>query len=126
VAVEELLAAVVQIVLEVLLQVLVSGGLDVAASASSKRDQSGCGWLVFHGLLGGVVGWLSTLLFPHLMLPVVWLRVLNLVLAPFLAGGLTFYMDRWWNRGKDGSTAFFHGFTFAVLFGLARFAFGAR
>ena len=123
---EELLAAVVQIVLEIGFQALVSGGVEIAASVGSKRDQSGCGWLVFHGLIGGFFGWLSTLLFPHLMLPFVWLRVLNLVLAPFLAGGLTFYMDKWWNKGKDGANAFFHGFTFALLFGLARFAFGAR
>lgn len=123
---EELLAVVVQFVLELLFQVLVSGAVEVGAVAWSRRDKTGCGWLVGQGLLGGLFGWLSTLLFPHLMLPFLWLRILNLALAPLAAGGMTFYMDKWWNKGTDGSAAFWHGFTFALLFGLARFAFAAR
>lgn len=125
VAVEEIIAVIVQLVLEVGLQVLVSGGIE-AASAVSKKGSGGCGWLIGHGLIGGFCGWLSTLLFPHLMLPYPWLRVANLIVAPFIAGILTAVLDQWFNKGRDGSTAFWHGFTFALLFNLARFAFGAR
>lgn len=120
---EEVIAVLIQLILEIAFQVFVSGGVDLA---TSRRDHSGCGWLAGHGLLGCVCGWLSTLLFPRLMLPFLWLRIVNMVATPFLAGGLTLLLDRQWNRGRDGANAFWHGFTFALLFGLARFAFGAR
>lgn len=122
---EEIIAVVIQLVLEVGLQVLVSGGIE-AASAVSKKGSAGCGWLIGHGLIGGLCGWLSTLLFPHLMLPYVWLRVANLIVAPFVAGGLTMLLDHQFNKSRDGTNAFWHGLTFALLFNLARFAFGAR
>jgi hypothetical protein len=124
--VEEIIGVIIQLVLEVGFQALVSGGFDLAATTSRGRGSSGCGWLTFQALIGGLCGWLSTLLFPNLMLPFAWMRVANLILAPFAAGLLTLFIDRRFNRGKDGQNAFWHGFTFALLFGLARFAFGAK
>jgi len=122
--VEEILGVIIQLVLEVGLQAIISGGVDLAATRG--RNSAGCGWLIGHGLIGGLCGWLSTLLFPNLMLPFAWMRVANLIVAPFAAGLLTLLIDRRFNHGKDGQNAFWHGFTFALLFGLARFAFGAK
>jgi hypothetical protein len=123
--VEEVLAVILQVVFEIGFQVLISGGVDLAAAAS-RRSPSGCGWAVGHAVVGGLCGWLSTLLFQHLVLPFAWLRIVNLIIGPFVAGGLTLLADRAFRRGAGGATPFWHGFAFALAFGLARFAFAAR
>lgn len=122
---EEVLAVIFQVAFEIGFQVLVSGGVDLAAAAS-RRTPNGCGWAVGHAVVGGLCGWLSTLLFPHLVLPFAWLRIANLVVGPLVAGGLTLLVERSLRRGAGGAAAFGHGFAFALAFGLARFAFAAR
>jgi hypothetical protein len=123
--VEEVLAVIFQVAFEIGFQVLISGGVDLAAAAS-RRTPSGCGWAVTHAVVGGLCGWLSALMVPHLVLPYTWLRIANLVVGPLVAGGLTLLVDRWLRRGAGGATPFWHGFGFALAFGLARFAFAAR
>ena len=122
---EEVVAVVLQAVFEIGFQVLISGGVDLAA-AVSRRNPSGCGWAVGHTVVGGLCGWLSAIMFPHLVLPYTGLRIANLVVGPLIAGGLTLLVERAFRRGAGGAAAFWHGFAFALAFGLARFAFAAR
>ena len=124
---EEVLVVVFQIFFEVVLQSL--GWLPLEFSSRSDRGGRGCGWLVLHAVVGGLAGFVSALVFPNLLLPFAALRVANLIVAPLVVGGLGYLFARWRQargRAADGWAHFWHGFLFALMFGLARFAFAAR
>jgi hypothetical protein len=123
--VEEILVVGLQIFFEFGVQLLGAPGIDVSTSSSSKTDR-GCGWVVLHLFLGGLCGWISTLLFPKLILANAALRIANLIFAPLVAGGLSFVAAKMMKRKTETWTPFWHGFAFALAFGLARFAFGHR
>ncbi len=124
---EEVLVVVLQVFFEVVIQLLGWWPLDV--STGSDRVDRGCGWLLLHAFVGGLLGFLSALIAPQLLLPFAWLRVANLVVAPLAAGGLAYLFARWAKaRGNafDPRTHFWHGFLFALMFGAARFAFATH
>jgi hypothetical protein len=55
--------------------------------------------------------------------------VANLILAPFLAGGISWLFAVWAkSRGNnfDPKSHFWHGVAFSFMFGAARFAFGTH
>jgi hypothetical protein len=123
--VEEVLVVVLQVFFELGIQLLGAPGIDFSISSSDKHER-GCGWVVLHTFLGGLAGWVSTLIFPKLLLTHVALRIANLVIAPLVAGGLSYWAADWMRKKADTWTPFWHGFAFALVFGLARFAFGER
>jgi hypothetical protein len=129
--VEELVAIVIQVVVEVGLQIFGAAGIDWATGASSNKDdkeEAGCGWLLIFALLGAACGGVSLLLFPKLLLPTVALRVANLVVAPLLAGGLSYLIAKHvWAAGQwPPRHHFWRAFWFALLFGIIRFAYVHR
>ena len=122
---EEILVAVVQVVLEFVFEVLVYGGLDAAAQRVERRSKVGCLLLVAFGLVGAGLGAVASWVHPAPVLPWPWLRVANLVGGPFLAGGLSWLVARW-RQGRGGrldpALHFGMAFVFVLGFNLARFA----
>ena len=94
---EELVALIIQVVVEVGLQLFGAVGIDWATGASDKKgdkEEAGCGWLFIFALLGAACGGLSLVLVPKLVLPTLGLRIANLVVAPLAAGGLSYLVAR--------------------------------
>ena len=132
---EELAALIIQLVLEVGLQILGSIGFDFATESrrtrgehGSRQDADGCGWLLAFGVFGGICGGISLIFKPNLILPTLGLRVANLLVAPLVAGALSYLvaLHFWSARGASPRHHFWRGFCFALVFGLARFAYAHR
>ncbi|MFM8271027.1 MAG: hypothetical protein ACKODX_01710 [Gemmata sp.] len=131
---EEVLALVIQLLLEVGLQLFGSLGFDLATESRRARrgpgdaDGDGCGWLVAFATFGGICGGCSLVLAPKLLLPNLGLRLTNLFAAPLIAGGLSYLVARyvWSARGASPRHHFWRGVCFAFLFGLVRFAYAHR
>ncbi len=130
---EEIVALVIQLVLEVGLQIFGSLGFDFATESRRTRDgksadDDGCGWLAAFAVFGGICGGLSLIFAPKLILPSIALRVANLALAPLIAGALSYLVARyvWSARGASPQHHFWRGFCFALAFGLVRFAYAHR
>src|SRR5437016_4165301 len=92
---EEIAAIVFQLLIEVGLQFFGGLGLDLAATRNTRNRSdadapSGCSGPALFALFGAICGGLSLLVAPTLILPNLGLRLLNLALAPVLAGGLSY------------------------------------
>jgi hypothetical protein len=129
--VEEIVAVVIQVVVEVGLQIFGAAGIDWATGASSRkgdREEAGCGWLVLFVLFGAACGGLSLVFVPKLILPTLGLRIANLIVAPLAAGGLSYLFARHvWAAGRwPPRHHFWRGFWFALAFGIIRFAYVHR
>jgi hypothetical protein len=127
--VEEIVALLIQFVLEVGLQLFGSIGIDaVTGHRRSDKEEAGCGWYIAFAAFGAICGGVSLIFAPKLLLPNLGLRVANLIVAPFIAGGLSFLVARhvWTAKGWEPAHHFWRAFWFALLFGLVRFAFAHR
>lgn len=125
---EEVLVVALQLFFEFFVQLLGSGLLDTASRGTSAKND-GCFYILLHTVVGGGLGFVSTLIVPHLVIPFLWLRLLNLVVAPLVAGSISYGFASWAKskgNAHDPDSHFLHGFLFALMFGLARFAFAAR
>jgi hypothetical protein len=130
---EELIAFIIQFVIEFGIQLFGSIGFDWAAGSGKKKAdektaEDGCGWMAIFAALGGVCGGLSLLIAPNLLLPTLPLRVANLAAAPLLAGGMSYLFARhvWAVGGYRPRHHFWRAFVFALAFGVARFAYAHR
>ena len=132
---EEIVALLVQLVLEVGLQIFGSIGFDFVTESRRKhgkggetQEHDGCGWLFLFATFGAICGGISLIFAPNLLLPNVGLRIANLVVAPLLAGGLSYLVATfvWAPRGQSAGHHFWRGFWFALAFGLVRFAYAGR
>jgi hypothetical protein len=133
--VEEIVALLIQLVLEVGLQLLGSIGFDFATESRRTKnehgrveDSGGCGWLLLFAVFGGICGGISLIFAPKLLLPNLGLRAANLVVSPLVAGGLSYLVASfaWVARGVSPRHHFWRGFSFALAFGLVRFAYAHR
>jgi hypothetical protein len=133
--VEEVAALLIQFVLEVGLQLFGSIGFDFATESRRPKnehgrveDSDGCGWLLVFAVFGGICGGISLIFAPKLMLPNLGLRAANLVVSPLVAGGLSYLVASsvWAARGASPRHHFWRGFSFALAFGLVRFAYAHR
>ena len=93
---EEVLALFVQVMIEVGLQLFGSLCFDAATSSRDRSDKekAGCGWLFLFAVLGAICGGLSLIFAPQFMLPNLGLRVANLIVAPILAGTISYLVAR--------------------------------
>ena len=132
---EEVVALLIQLVLEVGLQIFGSLGFDFATESrrtkgehGQVKDDDGCGWLTAFAVFGGICGGLSLIFAPKLILPKLGLRLVNLIVSPLIAGGLSYLVARyvWTARGQSPQHHFRRGFCFALAFGLVRFAYAHR
>jgi hypothetical protein len=125
--VEEVLVILFQVFFELVIQLLGSPGI-WWATGYEKIDK-GCTYIILHACAGGFLGWISTLLAPNLVIPFLWLRYANLLLAPLASGAISYGFAFWAkSRGNnwDPHSHFLHGALFAFMFGASRFAFGIR
>jgi hypothetical protein len=132
--VEEIVALILQLVIEVGLQLFGSIGFDFATESrrargsDGTRNPDGCGWMLAFAAFGAICGGISLIFAPDLILPTLRLRIANLIVAPLLAGALSALVAAqiWAARGASPKHHFWRGFWFALLFGLTRFAYAHR
>ncbi|MBA4062203.1 MAG: hypothetical protein C0501_00585 [Isosphaera sp.] len=127
---EEVLVLAVQFVAEVLLQAVVYLPFDLPLSRDEKTGgRTGCGWPFVYLVVGGVVGGLSLLVAPRLLIHSAPLRLANLVVAPVVAGGVSWGVAAW-RRSRGATTCprthFWAGFWFVLAFGGVRLAYAAQ
>ncbi|MGL4423830.1 MAG: hypothetical protein ACRCZF_24460 [Gemmataceae bacterium] len=126
---EEVLAVVVQILFEVLLQMLLYLPFEMFNGFSKKTDEW-IGWGFIYFFVGGGLGWLSTFLWPHYILPTPLLRLTNLLAAPLIAGALSFlladYRKKKFGAELSPTRHFYHGAIFSFVFGLVRYAYAVQ
>lgn len=83
--------------------------------------------MIGYGIFGAIVGAISLWLLPALFISVEWLRIVNLMATPLVAGLM---MERLgaWREKKDQETirldTFAYGFIFALAMALIRFTWG--
>jgi hypothetical protein len=125
--VEELLIVLFQVLVEIVVQFAIYLPFDIPFYRSrTDEHERGCAWMALCLVAGGVLGGLSLLLFPKLVIPYPWLRVVNLFAAPLLAGSLSLATAAW--RRKRGFAVipwphFWYAFCFALAFSGVRFAY---
>ena len=122
---EEILVAVLQVILEFGLELLIYGGLDVAAERAAPAERRGCLLLTLFALIGAGLGAVANAVHPRPVLPFPWLRITNLVVGPFLAGVLSLLAARW-RRRPEPALHFGLACVFVLGFNLVRFAFARR
>jgi hypothetical protein len=135
---EELLAAILGALLEILVEVLASVPVDAwVAALERRRTKPGAplvrslwGLVLIGTTLGLIMGGISLGIHRAAVLPVAWLRIVNLLAAPIFSGLLARSAAvRRIARG-DPSSPPRHHFWFAYVFTLAivvvRFAYGIR
>lgn len=123
---EELFVPLLQFVIEIVLEFLFYFGLDVAAVRDDRGQLNGFSLSAIFGVIGVMLGAIVTWIHPHTVLPLAWLRVANLIVAPFIAGLLSASIASWrQRRGRDRDPVlhFFLAFSFVLGFNLVRFAF---
>lgn len=79
--------------------------------------------------LGCLLGWASTLLFQHTLIPLPALRILNVMVAPIAAASLARALARRAAQDKpdvDPQTDFWQAFWFTLGFVLVRFVYASR
>lgn len=126
---EEILAILFQAFFEVGLQLLIYLPFEFAGSWFGRKSDGWFGWFIMYGIVGGVFGLLSTVVAPKLLLPHPALRIANLFAAPLIAGGFAYVIADWRRRGGAAvapANHFGHAALFALMFGLARFAYGTH
>lgn len=87
------------------------------------------GWWLLSLILGIVVGWLSLAIVQEVVLQNTWLRILNLILAPFMAGIIALKMSRRRHRKAlitDNKFHYLVGFLFTLGFVAARYVLGVK
>jgi hypothetical protein len=119
--VEEVVAAILQVFLEGFLEMVVYIGLDIVSLKDENGRTYGCVLLGFFVLAGVGLGALVNWMHPNPVLPLPWLRVANLIVGPFLAGGLSVLVARW--RRRDPMLHFWMAFCFVLRYDLVRFAY---
>lgn len=118
---EEVVAALLQVFLEVFLEFVVYIGLDIVSLQDEKGNTRGCVLFGFFVLAGAGLGALVNWMHPRPVLPFPWLRLLNLVVSPVLAGGLSVLVARW--RRRDPPLHFWMAFCFILGYNAVRFAY---
>jgi hypothetical protein len=127
----ELAALVFQFLFELLLQIvfeiLAELGLEAVRVAIRPTKQSRPSWvLVGYVLLGGSLGAVSLLVFPHKFAIPIWLQLLNVGLTPMIVGVSMVGIGRW-RRRRNQPALLLHkfsiGFLVALVFALVRLIF---
>jgi len=117
-----------EIVLQLLAEICVELGLNgLAETLRPKSERSALLAFIGYGILGGIVGAISLLIFPELLLENKLHAVGNIIVTPILAGLMMSLIGRAkTKRGKDiiRMDTFFFGFIFAITMALTRYAFG--
>ncbi len=124
---EELLIAIIQFVLELLLEVLANLPIDWPSRKRSAPESANVAWRCLLWCGGGaLLGGLSLLPLPHSLIQLPALRIANLVLAPPLSGALSWWLTQRHSRHNANLLPRYHFWrAFAFTLGLVavRFAY---
>lgn len=94
---EEIIVLMLSFVGELLIESLVYFPWDIFM-ASYERKKEGeinkFGWCVISLFFGIGIGYVSLLLLPKIIIQYSWLRILNLILAPLIAGAIAVNMSK--------------------------------
>ena len=129
---EEILIVIITFLGKLLIESLLYFPLDIfiifrEKYGGVKADRFG--WVLLSLLAGIVIGGVSVVLFSNAVLPFGWLRVLSLIMAPFLAGAIALRMSRRRNQkhlNSDNKLHYMAAFLFTLgLLGI-RFIFTTR
>src|SRR5262245_26318447 len=130
---EEILIIVLQVIFELGLEMLLWFGADVAAWWSFSRDEKpgslGCVTVFLIFIAGAGAGFLMNLIYPRPVLPYDWLRMINLIAGPLLAGWAGWLFADWRRRRGAQIIPNYHfwiGFWFVLGFDLVRFIYAKR
>ncbi len=120
---EEILFFLLQIVIEIAIE----GIAYLLTSKSIAKRQSpngtGVGATAVYAITGGMLGGVSALVYSHVLLPQMWMRIANLLITPILFGGLATCLPRF---GTSTNTRqFWNAYFFAVFFAATRLMFAA-
>ncbi len=127
---EEVIVVILQVFFEIFFNAIISLPFEwLFTSFQSKEGQQnvkGCIYPFLFIIVGAVCGWLSLMLLPKLLIAIPALRLVNLIFAPFMAGGMAVYLATKRSQGekKIGSTLhFFNSFFFTFAFVAVRWAY---
>ena len=86
-------------------------------------------WLaaISYAIFGALAGVLSLWLLPSLFIKVHWLRVINVIITPILAGIIMAWFGTWRRKHEKEVIrldSFAYGWCFAIAMALVRFAWG--
>lgn len=123
-----MLEALVEIILQVLLQIVVDIAAELgwgAAGESLRSKTRTSAFISYAGavLLGGLLGFVFTLIFPDRLTGPPPIKGLSLVVSPLLAGMSMHLFGQWRrSRGKDTTrlATFWGGALFALAFAVIR------
>ena len=124
---EELVGLLIQLLFEVVLPVLGSIPVDRSLNRRGRNQEST--FLFVNAAAGVLVGLLSLVIYPHLLLPQPWMRIAALIVNPLLSGGLAVLVGGLVlpsHHQVSRSSRFWHAALFAFLIGSLRFLFADR
>lgn len=93
---EEIILAALSFIGELLVELLVYFPWDLFIG-SHERKSGGLnpfGWIVVSVFTGMLAGYLSTLFLPGILIKYSWLRIINLMFAPFGVGAISLEMSK--------------------------------
>ena len=126
---EEIIIVIFQAVIEIVFNVLINIGVDWVVYFWERDDNNPTSLKCFLMFLAGtIIGLLSWVFIPKVMLPYSWLRILILFLSPVLAGFVSLQIARF--KAKRGDVwpwrHFWYSFFACLGLVLVRFVFCAR
>jgi uncharacterized membrane protein YccC len=127
---EEALVLILQLLFELIVQLLLYGGIDFITMWVEKNDKPGglgCLLMFLFAVIGVGFAALANLFHPVVFLPYDWLRIANLIVGPLLAGGVSWLFTDW--RRRRGARLvprlhFWFAFCFVFGFDVVRFIYG--
>jgi hypothetical protein len=124
--VEDLLIVLIQFLIEVIGQALISIPFDCACRVRDKPERNAVLISALFLVVGGAVGWISLAFVPGLVRNPA-LRVATLFLSPVLAGVFGYYIARWQSRSRNPLLVpryhFWYAFSFTLGLAAVRFAY---
>jgi hypothetical protein len=103
-------------------------GLSASASGSPPTFWQALGKALIYTLLGALMGWLSTLVFPHLFIRSQWLQWVYIAVSPVLAALAMVWLGSWRRRRDQpaiGLDQFMYAYCFALSMAVIRNAYAA-
>jgi hypothetical protein len=114
-------------IFELTIQVLASTPIDLAIYQHDKKKgyvDKILVYILFGGSCGVFIGVFSLIFFPRALLPVAWMRITNLILAPILAGGILGAIAIAFSKKREyvfPKAHFWSAFCFVLSLALIRF-----
>lgn len=126
---EEIVVIILQVFFEVFFNAIISLPFEWLFStrySDNEQNVKGCLFPVLFIAVGAGCGWVSLLILPKLLIGIPALRLVNLIFAPLMAGGMAVYLASW--RQKEGKLKhaplhFLNAFLFTLAFVGVRWAY---